>query len=464
MLLRFAVGERLTEQGLVIEVDPICSAFSAPRSAKFSALAADFARWLAAVDAATLRQSSIRDLYCASPGAASAPGASVWVCDAGHGLERTAPPAWSRRRTFPCQVCSGDRAVEGINSLADSDPDTAAQWCYEHNGQLLPSDVTRGEKRLVCRICDAGHHSPATVINLVSASGCRLCHRERPYCGAQSVARAAPNLLRWWHPTRNLPVTPQSASAATSTLRWWTCAEGHAFEQSVASRRRCARGGEGQCLVCTRRRLQVGINDLTTAEPAIALDWDDDENPTLACRTLANPMRKGVWRCRFGHVVSTTIHDRVVTGGCKLCAPSFRVGRPNTRAGDASKAARHPERVFLAFDDPADVAPERDLTNIEWTAVETYMVSVFPGSRRERRLVLDAILWVHRRGGRWMDLPQRYGPPSTPHLWWRRLCEHDEWRTIVDTLEGLADDASSCDAIAKELAEQQGHYVEVSIA
>lgn len=62
-----------------------------------------------------------------------------------------------------------------------------------------------------------------------------------------------------------------------------------------------------------------------------------------------------------------------------------------------------------------------DLTDQQWEIVKT----ILPEDRvradrrgrpwRDRRTVLDGILWILRTGAPWKDLPPRYGPYQTAH-------------------------------------------------
>jgi transposase len=84
-----------------------------------------------------------------------------------------------------------------------------------------------------------------------------------------------------------------------------------------------------------------------------------------------------------------------------------------------------------------------DLTDVQWELLEALVSRPRRRAdgrgrpRRDRREVLNGILWVLRTGAPWKDLPDRYPPYQTCH---RRF---QEWRrdgTIERVLYTLAED------------------------
>ena len=59
---------------------------------------------------------------------------------------------WSRElgaalKSNLCPVCNGRVLVKGYNDLATTHPELAAEWDYDRNGELRPSDVLAGSTR-----------------------------------------------------------------------------------------------------------------------------------------------------------------------------------------------------------------------------------------------------------------------------------------------------------------------------
>lgn len=57
--------------------------------------------------------------------------------------------------------------------------------------------------------------------------------------------------------------------------------------------------------------------------------------------------------------------------------------------------------------------------------------------RRDRREVLDGILWILRTGAQWADLPGRYPPYQTCHRYFQQWCRDG---TLIRVLHALAQD------------------------
>jgi transposase len=83
-----------------------------------------------------------------------------------------------------------------------------------------------------------------------------------------------------------------------------------------------------------------------------------------------------------------------------------------------------------------------DLTNEEW-AVLAPLLPVQGRRWRDHRQVSNAICWVKRTGSPWQDLPERYGPWTTPYQRFRRWAVDGTWARMkahVLTLAELDDD------------------------
>ncbi|NIW35711.1 MAG: transposase, partial [Gemmatimonadetes bacterium] len=48
--------------------------------------------------------------------------------------------------------------------------------------------------------------------------------------------------------------------------------------------------------------------------------------------------------------------------------------------------------------------------------------------RRDRREVVNGILWILRTGAQWADLPERYPPYQTCHRYFQQWCRETEHR------------------------------------
>jgi transposase len=60
-------------------------------------------------------------------------------------------------------------------------------------------------------------------------------------------------------------------------------------------------------------------------------------------------------------------------------------------------------------------------------------------SATDNRLFIDAMMWVARNGGRWRDLPERFGKWNSVHRRFRRWSKNGVWQVIFNTLAVDAD-------------------------
>jgi predicted nucleic acid-binding Zn-ribbon protein len=107
-------------------------------------------------------------------------GRRVWWRCQSHSHEWAAP-VYSRTNGSGCKQCATISAAAAYSipkpgqSLADRDPEIAAQWHPTLNGSLTPSDVTWRSGKSVYWQCDQGHSWQATVHNRIVARGCPQC-------------------------------------------------------------------------------------------------------------------------------------------------------------------------------------------------------------------------------------------------------------------------------------------------
>jgi len=156
-----------------------------------------------------------------------------WICKKQHEWDA---PINSRNTGVGCPVCSGYRVVPGINDLATTMPELAAQWHPSNNGKLTPNDVIAGTDRKVWWLCEKGHDWEATISNRANGTGCPVCANKQVRSGINDLATTAPQLALEWHPTKNGQLTPQDITAGSNKKVWWQCEKGHEWATSVVNR------------------------------------------------------------------------------------------------------------------------------------------------------------------------------------------------------------------------------------
>lgn len=70
------------------------------------------------------------------------------------------------------------------------------------------------------------------------------------------------------------------------------------------------------------------------------------------------------------------------------------------------------------------------LRDDQWARIEAFVPGGRKGKRGPRsngRLFVDALLWMARSGGRWRDLPERFGPYQTAKRRYYRWIEMGGW-------------------------------------
>lgn len=79
-------------------------------------------------------------------------------------------------RSCSCPCCTNRVAVEGVNDLATTHPEIAAEWDFGRNGGLRPTDVVAGSSKRVWWRCPEGHEWQAVIYRRKSGGGnCPVC-------------------------------------------------------------------------------------------------------------------------------------------------------------------------------------------------------------------------------------------------------------------------------------------------
>jgi transposase len=81
--------------------------------------------------------------------------------------------------------------------------------------------------------------------------------------------------------------------------------------------------------------------------------------------------------------------------------------------------------------------PRYELSEAQWATIREFLP---PNGRRgqqwkDHRLVIDGILWALSDGGRWRNVPGRFGPWKTVYERFRRWSQEGLWDDILDELQ-----------------------------
>ena len=244
-----------------------------------------------------------------------------WVCSQGH---RWKALVKSRTAGTGCPVCTSRKLQPGINDLAAQFPHLVDQWDQKKNGSLTPDQFFPGSRRKVWWRCDLGHSWQSSIMSRAAMdTGCPVCAGKQVIPGENDLASLQPDLAQQWHPTKNLPLTPESVTANSNRKVWWQCSQGHEWRSPVGRRVQMNTG----CPVCSGRQVEPGFNDLATVDPVIANQWAQDLNGNLTPTMVTGGSAKRVWwRCEEDHVWRAVIYSRTGTqkAGCPICAGRFK--------------------------------------------------------------------------------------------------------------------------------------------
>ena len=90
-----------------------------------------------------------------------------------------------------------------------------------------------------------------------------------------------------------------------------------------------------------------------------------------------------------------------------------------------------------------------ELTDEQFALIEPLLPPERPGKAGRpylpHRVVLESILWIHRTGSPWRDLPERYCKWSTAHERFRRWRQDGLFQKILNALEAQARKAGHID-------------------
>ena len=106
---------------------------------------------------------------------------------------------------------------------------------------------------------------------------------------------------------------PSTTTAGSNQKKDWKCKEGHIYTSMVNNRT----GHKSGCPFCSGRQALKGFNDLKTKFPDVAAEayeWDPET-------VTSGSEQKKDWKCREGHIYSSTVSDRTGRGyRCPYCS------------------------------------------------------------------------------------------------------------------------------------------------
>jgi very-short-patch-repair endonuclease len=223
--------------------------------------------------------------------------------------------------------------------LDKTHPELAKQWHPTKNGDLKPNMVTPGSDKKVWWLCTetnctegCPHEFQSQINNRAGrGDGCSVCKKNSyNICIHNSVVYTHPEILKEWHPTKNIDITPDKISYASEKKIWWlckkTCAEGcpHEWLAPFCDRTR----GQG-CPYCSSPNKKHCFHmSISYTHPEIVKEWHPTKNGILKPEEFTQGSGKKVWwichkTCKEDckHEWESNITNRIrLNSGCPFCA------------------------------------------------------------------------------------------------------------------------------------------------
>ena len=191
-----------------------------------------------------------------------------------------------------------------------------AEWNWERNADIVPSQLTLGSGKKVWWKCGKGHEWEAACYSRIAGNHCPICSGRKVLVGYNDLSTLAPEIALQWHPSKNSDCTPKDVTLNSHRKVWWLGPCGHEWQASIADRNN-ARG----CPYCSSKKVLKGYNDLQTVNPTLAMEWNYEKNNGLKPEdVIPNSGQKVWWKCIKGHEWQATIGSRNAGRGCPSCS------------------------------------------------------------------------------------------------------------------------------------------------
>lgn len=275
----------------------------------------------------------------------------LWKCE--HGHTWTAPIARLTVEKRGCPVCSGRVPDVGVNDLATTHPDLAA----ELEDISLATKLKAGSSRKVRWVCsqNPNHKWTATpVARTAQGQGCPYCSGRRVDVGVTDLATTHPDLAKELvHSEDGLKYT-----AGSEALVEWRCKNhpDHIWKATIYNR---AHLGVG-CPICDGKQVKAGFNDLATTRPDLV---DRMLNPELATLITCNSGKKIWWKCAEdpSHVWEAKVcaESRKTASHCPICGHVHRSYEEQDLEKDIRLLVGENEKILIS--DRKAIGPDKEL-------------------------------------------------------------------------------------------------------
>ena len=179
-----------------------------------------------------------------------------------------------------CPICNGKTISVGINDLATTHPEVAAQWDYDRNTRK-PTEVTFGPREEVwwkCNHC-GGSYLMRISTKACQNQGCPYCSGHRVLAGFNDLDSRYPFISAEWDYDKNAK-TPAEVSYGSKDKAWWKCSKcGCSWEAVICNRTKANR--PTGCPQCGRkRRSKLNSRSVICIETQVVYDGVVDAEKT----------------------------------------------------------------------------------------------------------------------------------------------------------------------------------------
>jgi very-short-patch-repair endonuclease len=146
-----------------------------------------------------------------------------------------------------------------------------------------------------------------------------------------SLVTHFPELVKYWHPTKNEGIEPSQITKGSTRLAWWICPNGHEYITAVMNRTTAFKNSSGRAIGCPQCSKQnaskIRVKDLigkkgslAQTHPEIISEWHPTKNKTSPEKVLAGSHELITWVCKRGHEWKAQVKNRALRGdGCPEC-------------------------------------------------------------------------------------------------------------------------------------------------
>lgn len=195
-----------------------------------------------------------------------------WKCDKNHSFKWSIIN-FSRGGIFKCPICTNKQLLVGENDLKSQYPDLAMEFDSEKNN-ILPEEILyTNTDDSTWWLCKEGHSFQRSVWYRVNnVRECPICNRTIVVKGINDFESTYPDVTNIWDYEAN-ERTPDTISDRNNDKYSFKCQKGHRYETFLRS----AICNDFQCLVCSFKLIQPGINSLVDTDSELAREWSPNE-------------------------------------------------------------------------------------------------------------------------------------------------------------------------------------------